>query len=136
MGGRELSRFPKRCNNSLTPSIEEPIPSWNCRRSADGARIPAGLSGRDPAARAQSGLSFELPRRPHLAAEPAVGFQIVHKLFLDRIPFQLLAGAQGDDTEVANAHRAMADFGGANRLLAAAHTLDEVSHVIIRHIEP
>ena len=81
-------------------------------------------------------LHFELPRRAHFATEPTVGFRVAHEFFLDGIPLQLLAGAQSDGAQMAHRHRAMTDFSGANRLLAAADAVDEIPHVVIRLVEP
>src|SRR5262249_19746626 len=79
---------------------------------------------------------FQLPRRPHGTAEPAVGLVVADELLLLRVPPQLLAAAQRDDAEVTDGHRAVADLDVADRLLAAADAVEKVAHVVGGVVQP
>ena len=71
-----------------------------------------------------------VPRAPHGARQPAVGFRVVDELFFDRVPLQLSAEAQRDVFLLHHglgAHRA---FDGADGLLAAADGVQKIAAMI------
>lgn len=90
--------------------------------------------GCDPMALGDEGVVVGLT---HFPGEVAVGLGGViageHLVF--RIPLQGFSRAQRDGAEVADGCGPMPDFGSADRVLAGAHALEEISHVIVALIE-
>src|SRR5438045_5295775 len=76
-------------------------------------------------------LHLELPRFAARPGQHLVGLRVI-ELMRDGVPLQLLAGLQRDHADVADDHRAAADRGIADRLLAALDAIDEVLHVVGR----
>src|SRR5262249_39943544 len=72
-------------------------------------------------------LNFQSPRVTHLSTQPGVCFAIADELHLLRIPFELLAGTQCDDPDMAHCHRMVTNVHVANRLLAAAEAIFPVA---------
>src|SRR5690348_5506054 len=80
--------------------------------------------------------SLQLPRRAPRAVEHPVRVLVTRESLRDRVPVQLAAAeAEGDVADVADAHRAVADLGGADGGLAAADAVQKVAVVVVGDVE-
>ena len=64
-----------------------------------------------------------------------VGFVVANELFFSRVPFEFSTETDGNDTDVTEAGRAVADLGGANRRLAGLDAVDEIGHVVVTDVD-